>query len=104
MTEADLLRFEAFGNVTLIHVTDLHAQFMPVYFREPSINLGVGEVKGLVPHISGKDFLAHYKIPAGSAMAYALSSEDFAALAKNYGRMGGLTASPPSSRRFAQAW
>ncbi len=90
LTEADLLRFEAFGNVTLIHVTDLHAQFMPVYFREPSINLGVGEVKGLVPHISGKDFLAHYKIPAGSAMAYALSSEDFAALAKNYGRMGGF--------------
>jgi sulfur-oxidizing protein SoxB len=90
LTQADILRFEPFGNVTLIHVADLHAQFMPVYFREPSINLGVGEVKGLVPHITGKDFLARFNIPAGSQMAYALTSEDFAALAKNYGRMGGF--------------
>jgi sulfur-oxidizing protein SoxB len=90
LTQADILRFENFGNVTLIHVADLHAQFMPVYFREPSINLGVGEVKGLVPHITGKDFLAKFGIPAGSQMAYALTSEDFAALGKNYGRMGGF--------------
>ncbi len=90
LSEADLLRFEPLGNISLIHVTDLHAQFMPLYFREPSINLGVGETKGLVPHVSGKNFLDHYKIPQGSPMAYALSSEDFAALARNYGRMGGL--------------
>lgn len=90
LTEAELLRFEPIGNVTLIHVTDLHAQLVPIYFREPSINLGVGEVKGLVPHLTGKDFLAHYKIPSGSPMAYALTSEDFAALARNYGRMGGF--------------
>jgi S-sulfosulfanyl-L-cysteine sulfohydrolase len=90
LTQDEILRFENFGNVTLIHVADLHAQFMPVYFREPSINLGLGEVKGLVPHISGKELLAHYKIPAGSAMAYALSSEDFVELARNYGRMGGF--------------
>jgi sulfur-oxidizing protein SoxB len=90
LTEADLLRFEPTGNVTLIHVADIHAQLVPVYFREPSINLGVGEVKGLVPHISGKEFLAHYNVPAGSPMAYALSSEDFGTLAKTYGRMGGL--------------
>jgi sulfur-oxidizing protein SoxB len=90
LTEADLLRFEPTGNVTLIHVADIHAQLVPIYFREPSINLGVGEVKGLVPHISGKEFLAHYNIPAGSQMAYALSSEDFGTLAKTYGRMGGL--------------
>lgn len=90
LTEAELLAFPATGNVTLIHVTDLHAQLVPLYFREPSINLGVGEVKGLPPHITGKDFLNHYKIAAGSALAYALTSEDFAALAKNYGRMGGF--------------
>mgnify|MGYP002654590963 CR=1 FL=1 len=90
LTEADLLRFEPIGNVTLIHVADIHAQLVPVYFREPSINLGVGEVKGLVPHISGMEFLAHYNVPAGSPMAYALSSEDFGTLAKTYGRMGGL--------------
>jgi S-sulfosulfanyl-L-cysteine sulfohydrolase len=90
VTQEDLLRFDAFGNVTLIHVTDLHAQFMPLFFREPSINLGVGEMKGLPPHVSGADFLKRYNIPAGSPLAYATASEDFAALAKQYGRMGGF--------------
>ncbi len=90
LTQEELLRFEPLGQVTLIHLTDLHAQFMPIYFREPSINLGVGEVKGLVPHITGADLLKLYNIPAGSPMAYALSSEDFANLARHYGRMGGL--------------
>jgi S-sulfosulfanyl-L-cysteine sulfohydrolase len=90
LTQQDIFRFEAKGNVTLIHVADIHAQLRPVYFREPSINLGVGEVKGLPPHISGADFLKAYNIPAGSPMAYALSSEGFATLAKTYGRMGGL--------------
>ncbi|MCA0400093.1 MAG: thiosulfohydrolase SoxB [Proteobacteria bacterium] len=90
LSEAELLSFASTGNVTLIHVTDLHSQFMPLYFREPSINLGVGEVKGLVPHVTGNAFLDHYKIAAGSPLAYALTSEDFAALARNYGRMGGF--------------
>jgi sulfur-oxidizing protein SoxB len=90
LTQADLLKFDSVGNVTLLHVTDLHGQLRPVYFREPSVNLGVGDVKGLVPHLTGRALLDHYKIPAGSRAAYALSSEDFAALAKSYGRIGGL--------------
>jgi sulfur-oxidizing protein SoxB len=90
LTQADLLAFEAVGNVTLVHLTDIHAQLMPVLFREPSINLGVGEARGLLPHITGRDFLDLYKIPAGSAAAYALTAEDFATLAKSYGRLGGL--------------
>jgi sulfur-oxidizing protein SoxB len=90
LTQDELLKFEPLGNVTLVHVTDIHAQLMPVLFREPSINLGVGAARGQVPHITGRDFLEHYKIEAGSAAAYALTSEDFAALAKAYGRMGGL--------------
>lgn len=90
LTQDELLRFDATGNVTLIHLADLHAQFMPVYFREPSINLGVGEVKGLAPHITGADFLKAYNIPAGSPLAYATASEDFVRLATQYGRMGGL--------------
>src|SRR5690242_4782494 len=76
LTQADLLKFEAVGNVTLVHLTDIHAQLMPVLFREPSINLGVGEARGKVPHVTGRDFLDLYKIPANSAEAYALTSED----------------------------
>ena len=90
ITQADLLRFEPVGNVTLVHLSDIHAQLMPVLFREPSTNLGVGEARGKVPHITGREFLDLYKIPAGSASAYALTPEDFATLAKSYGRLGGL--------------
>jgi sulfur-oxidizing protein SoxB len=90
LSERDLLDFEAYGNVTLVHITDLHGQLKPVYFREPSVNVGVGEVAGLPPHVSGADFLKLYDIPPGTPDAYALTSEDFAALAKTYGKMGGL--------------
>jgi S-sulfosulfanyl-L-cysteine sulfohydrolase len=90
LTQAELLRFEPVGNVTLVHVADIHGQLLPVLFREPSSNLGVGDAKGLVPHVTGRALLDLYKIPTGSAVAYALSSEDFAALAKSYGRIGGL--------------
>jgi sulfur-oxidizing protein SoxB len=90
LTQAELLAFEPLGNVTLLHITDAHGQLMPVHFREPSINLGVGEAKGLPPHVSGKDFLTRFGIPEKSAAAYALTSEDFSALAKNYGRIGGV--------------
>lgn len=90
LTQDDLLRFDAVGNVTLVHVTDLHGQLMPLLFREPSVNLGVGEARGLVPHITGKALLDHYKIAPGSAQAYALTSEDFIALARSYGKLGGL--------------
>lgn len=90
LTENDLLDFESFGNVTLVHLTDIHAQLMPVYFREPSVNLGVGEAAGLPPHVTGADFLKLYNIEPGTPHAYALTSEDFAALAKTYGKMGGF--------------
>ena len=90
LTQADLLRFDPVGNVTLVHVADIHGQLKPIHFREPSTNLGVGEVKGLVPHLTGRALLDLYKIPAGSAPAHALASEDFAALAKTYGKIGGL--------------
>jgi sulfur-oxidizing protein SoxB len=90
LTQADLLHFEPLGNVTLVHLADLHGQLLPVYFREPSVNLGVGDVRGLVPHLTGPALLDHYRIAARSQAAYALSSEDFAALARSYGRIGGL--------------
>jgi S-sulfosulfanyl-L-cysteine sulfohydrolase len=90
LTEAELLKFDAFGNVTLLHVADIHGQLMPVYFREPSINLGVGAARGQPPHLTGADFLKRFGIPAKSAAAYALTAEEFSALAKTYGRIGGL--------------
>ena len=82
LTQDQLLEFDTFGNVSLIHVTDIHAQLKPIYFREPSINLGVGGNKGEVPHITGADFRARYGIADGSPSHYAPSSGDFAALAK----------------------
>ena len=90
LSEAELLKFDALGNVTLLHVADIHGQLMPVYFREPSINLGVGAARGQPPHLTGADFLKRFGIPAKSAAAYALTAEDFSALAKSYGRIGGL--------------
>ena len=88
--QRDLLAFEPVGQVTLLNFTDCHAQLVPLYFREPSVNLGVGDVYGLPPHITGKDLLTKFGLKAGSPEAYAFSSVDFANLAKTYGRVGGL--------------
>jgi sulfur-oxidizing protein SoxB len=90
ITQDELLAFDHYGNVTLLHMADLHAQLMPVYLREPSVNIGAGEARGQPPHVTGRAFLEHYGIPPRTAAAYALSSEDFVALARNYGRLGGL--------------
>ena len=90
ISQDDLLAFEPLGQVTLLHLTDLHAQLMPLYFREPSVNLGVGAAAGLPPHITGADFLQRFGIAPSSPEAYAFSSEDFVALAGSYGRVGGL--------------
>ncbi|WP_292291779.1 thiosulfohydrolase SoxB [Marivita sp.] len=90
LTQDQLLQFDTFGNVSLIHVTDIHAQLKPIYFREPSVNIGVGENRGAVPHVTGADFRKLYGIDDGSPSHYALSSGDFSSLAKAYGRVGGL--------------
>ncbi|WP_209547052.1 thiosulfohydrolase SoxB [Ruegeria sp. HKCCSP346] len=90
LTQDQLLEFETFGNISLIHVTDIHAQLKPIYFREPEINLGIGEAKGQMPHVTGAAFRKAYGIEDGSSSAYALTYDDFSALAKTYGRVGGL--------------
>lgn len=90
LTQDQLLEFDTFGNVSLIHITDIHGQLKPIYFREPSINIGVGGNKGAVPHITGADFRKYYGIADGSPSHYALSSGDFSSLAQGYGRVGGL--------------
>ena len=90
LSQNDLLSFQTTGNVTLIHLTDIHAQTVPVWFREPGVNLGVGAAEGLPPHLTGTEFMRRYGIAPGSPLQYALTSEDFTALARTYGRMGGL--------------
>ncbi len=90
LTQDQLLEFESVGQVTLLNFTDCHAQLVPLYFREPSINVGVGAVHGLPPHLTGKDFLKHFGLRGGSPEAYAMTSDDYAALAKECGRVGGM--------------
>ena len=90
LSQSDLLDFDTYGNVTLIHLTDIHAQLRPIWFREPEINIGVGHVNGLPPHVTGQDFLNLFGYTPGTPEAYALTYMDFVALAKGYGRMGGM--------------
>lgn len=90
LTQEDLLRFDTFGNVSLIHITDIHAQLKPIWFREPEWNIGVGGVKGKPPHVVGKEFIEMFNLTPGSADAYALTYVDFEALGRTYGRMGGM--------------
>ncbi len=88
--QEDLLRFRPKGQVTLLHFADCHAQLKPLYYREPSVNLGVGDVNGLPPHLTGRELLARYGIDPGSWRAYMLASPDFELLARHYGRVGGM--------------
>ncbi len=90
LTQDDLLKFESKGQVTLLHLTDMHGQLKPVYFRPPSENYGVGAFEGIPPHLVGETFLNHFSILAGSAYAYAHTMVDYVSLAKSYGKLGGL--------------
>jgi len=78
------------GNVTLLHFTDCHAQLLPSYYREPSVNIGVGEARGRPPHLTGEALLRHFGITPGSATAHAFTHLDFVAAARRYGRIGGF--------------
>ncbi|WP_223247883.1 thiosulfohydrolase SoxB [Sulfuriferula multivorans] len=80
----------AFGNVSFLHFTDCHAQLLPIYYREPSINLGVGNSEGKVPHLVGASLLQRFGIVPGSRQAYAFSHLDFYAAALAYGKVGGF--------------
>jgi sulfur-oxidizing protein SoxB len=88
-TASELYEPPPFGNVSLLHITDVHAQLAPIHFREPSVNLGSGEARGRPPHLVGAALLDHFRIPRGSARAHAFTHLDFAALAQRYGRVGG---------------
>jgi S-sulfosulfanyl-L-cysteine sulfohydrolase len=87
----DLYDIPKFGNVHLLHMTDCHAQLNPVYFREPSMNLGVGSAAGKLPHIVGESLLKAVNVPTGSAMAHAFSCLNFEEAARMFGRVGGFS-------------
>ncbi|HEV3396799.1 MAG TPA: thiosulfohydrolase SoxB, partial [Xanthobacteraceae bacterium] len=70
----DIYDLDRFGNVRVLHFTDTHAQFAPVYFREPSVNIGVGAMRGHPPHLVGRAFLEHFGIAPGGRGAYAFTS------------------------------
>jgi sulfur-oxidizing protein SoxB len=79
-----------FGNVHFLHFTDCHAQLLPVYFREPSVNLGVGDSAGKPPHLVGDHLLKHFGIAPRTIEAHAFTFLDFEAAARTYGRVGGF--------------
>ncbi len=90
-TAADgLYDIPRFGNVSFLHITDCHAQLRPIYFREPSVNLGVGDMKGRLPHLVGEHLLKAAGVPAGGAGAHALTYLDFEQAAQRYGKVGGF--------------
>ncbi|MCC7270683.1 MAG: thiosulfohydrolase SoxB [Rhodocyclaceae bacterium] len=80
-----------FGNVHFLHFTDCHAQLLPIHFREPSVNLGVGAAAGKPPHLVGEPLLKAFGIRPKSLEAHAFTCLDFAEAAKVYGKVGGFS-------------
>lgn len=90
LTQDDLLSFDSKGKITLLHITDMHAQLEPVYFRPPDTNIGIGDYAGIPPHLVGEQFISHFGLESGSALAYAHTMLDYVEMARTYGRLGGL--------------
>jgi sulfur-oxidizing protein SoxB len=87
---AKMYELPRFGNVHLLHFTDCHAQLLPIYFREPSVNIGVGEAEGKPPHLVGEHLLRHFGIAPRTIEAHAFTFLDFEAAARTYGKVGGF--------------
>ena len=87
---SDLYEVPKFGNVSILHITDVHAQLNPIYFREPNVNLGIGSALGKPPHLVGEALLKHFGVPAGGIEAHAFTYLDFESAAVKYGKVGGF--------------
>jgi sulfur-oxidizing protein SoxB len=87
---AELYDVPPFGNVSLLHLTDTHAQLAPIWFREPSVNIGVGPAAGKPPHLVGSHFLRYFQLKNGTREAHAFTYLDFERLAHRYGKLGGF--------------
>jgi S-sulfosulfanyl-L-cysteine sulfohydrolase len=88
--ESDLYDVPRFGNVSLLHFTDSHAQLLPLYHREPYLSSAVAQGRGLPPYLDARQLLDYYGIGPGSAQAYALTHLDFVEAAHRYGKVGGF--------------
>jgi sulfur-oxidizing protein SoxB len=88
--EIGVYDLERFGNARILHITDTHAQLLPGYFREPSVNLGISAMAGQPPHLVGRAFLDRFGIKPESADAYAFTSLDFEKSAARFGKLGGF--------------
>ncbi|GIX27160.1 MAG: thiosulfohydrolase SoxB [Burkholderiales bacterium] len=86
----EFYRIPRFGQVSLLHMTDCHAQLLPIYFREPSVNIGVATAAGQPPHLVGEALLRHYGIRPGTPEAHAFTHLDFVQAARTYGKVGGF--------------
>jgi sulfur-oxidizing protein SoxB len=86
----NLYDLERFGNARILHITDTHAQLLPTYSREPSVNLGIGAMEGKPPHLVGRAFLDRFGVSPDSADAYAFTSLDFEKSARRFGKLGGF--------------
>jgi len=87
---AGVYDLERFGNARILHITDTHAQLQPAFFREPSVNLGIGAMQGKPPHLVGRAFLDRFGVRPDSADAYAFTSVDFEKSALRFGKLGGF--------------
>src|SRR3954465_5667395 len=87
---ASIYDLERFGNARILHLTDTHAQLNPVYFREPSVNIGNGEMAGRPPHRVGPSFPRRFGFGPDSADAYAFSCFQLEKSAGRFGKLGGL--------------
>ena len=85
-----LYELPAFGNVSLLHMTDCHAQLLPVNFREPSVNIGLAGMQGRWPHLAGDSLLKAAGLRPGSEQAFAFTHIDFEKAARRYGKLGGF--------------
>ena len=81
---------DSFGNARILHFTDCHAQLMPVYFREPNVNVGVASAKGRPPHLVGQHLLSYLQESVTEREAHAFTYLDFQAAAEQFGKIGGF--------------
>ncbi len=81
---------KAQANVTLMHITDCHAQLLPVYFREPDVNIGIGDARGRPPHLVGEALLKHFGLRPGTREAHAFTHLDYVEAARSHGKVGGF--------------